>query len=455
MKIRSFFKFANVLFIFWTTALTGLFLSCTNSDKVTLRRFPYRYRAALAICSDIDETTSIEELLALQSYLNGNDSSALGRELNLEVGNSFWFFNSYLGFCNNGKTPGEYAGSIDSGLSIYKGVSDTLDDHADIQLNMVRYGYLDCLHSYGHFGDGSFNRQLAVRAEGLFKHESLSVDVYIDHGATSNLQNIGPAPNQLGDNRESPCYNMDITRSLGIKFLWRGQVTHCIGQSGDSSFINWLKNIYESIQDWRYSDQNYVNDNELVHELMLDDSTIIFDFVRYINEWGKYSETTEQHFINQLGPGQIDDLIENEGYLIFYTHLGKNDGPPYLSSETCRALKHIKKKNESKQLLVTTTSKLLNYYIHQKYLCWHSFSRHDSLIISVDSIANKVEGSYIPDKNDLSGITFKIESSDPVSMEINGNATDFLIINDKKSGERLVSIPWVPLPKPFRKFIKK
>ncbi len=455
MKLNLFLKRAGIFLSLLTISYMGLFISCTNSDNVTLRRFPYPYRAALAICSDIDETSNIEELLGIQSYLDGNDSSALGHELNLEVGNSFWFFNSYLGFCNDRKTRGEYVGPIDGGLSIYKGVSDTLDDHADILLNMVRYGYLDCLHSYGHFGDGTFNRRLALRAAELFKQESLSVDVYINHGTTGDLQNIGPAHNQLGDNRESPYYNMDITRSLGIKFLWRGQVTHCIGQSGNFSIINWLKNIYESIQDWRYSDQDYVNDNELVHEFTLDDSTVIFDFVRYINEWGKYSETTERYFINQLGPGQIDELIGNEGYLVFYTHLGKNDGPPYLSNKTCRALKYVKKMNESKQLLVTTTSKLLNYYIHQKYLYWHSYSRNDSLIISIDSIANKVEGCYVPDENDLSGITFKIESADPVNVEINGIATDFVIFNGEATGERLVSIPWVSLPKPFENLIKR
>ena len=51
--------------------------------KVSLRKFPYPYRAMLAICNDIDESSS-GYFLEIHNYLNG--------ELGLEIGDSFWLY---------------------------------------------------------------------------------------------------------------------------------------------------------------------------------------------------------------------------------------------------------------------------------------------------------------------------------------------------------------------------
>ena len=36
---------------------------------VNLRRFPYPYKAGLAICSDIDGTTTLDRFLGIQEFL--------------------------------------------------------------------------------------------------------------------------------------------------------------------------------------------------------------------------------------------------------------------------------------------------------------------------------------------------------------------------------------------------
>ena len=40
-----------------------------TEGQVSLRRFPYPYKAAMAICSDIDETKTTEEFLEIQPIL--------------------------------------------------------------------------------------------------------------------------------------------------------------------------------------------------------------------------------------------------------------------------------------------------------------------------------------------------------------------------------------------------
>ena len=38
--------------------------------EIGLRKFPYPYKAALSICSDIDGTSTVEEFLEIQEFLN-------------------------------------------------------------------------------------------------------------------------------------------------------------------------------------------------------------------------------------------------------------------------------------------------------------------------------------------------------------------------------------------------
>jgi hypothetical protein len=59
-------------------------------EKVTLRKFPYPFRAALTICSDIDGTDTLENFLATQNFLNTERDTDMGLGIGLEIGNSFF-----------------------------------------------------------------------------------------------------------------------------------------------------------------------------------------------------------------------------------------------------------------------------------------------------------------------------------------------------------------------------
>ena len=67
-------------------------LARDRQTEVTLRRFPYPYRAALAICSDIDETKTAEELLEIHRFLNTTQPTSMGEGVGLEIGNSVYFY---------------------------------------------------------------------------------------------------------------------------------------------------------------------------------------------------------------------------------------------------------------------------------------------------------------------------------------------------------------------------
>jgi len=438
----------------WYGALCVWFISavifnvgCAKHESVYLRKFPYPYEAALTICSDLDETESMEKFLSIQEFLNSNRETPLGTGLGLEIGNSFWFYNQYNQLLKSNPKDttyinSTYSGNPDRGISLFDGTSDTLSLYGGTILKLIRSGYVDCLHSYGEFAEGGFKRDLASRAVDLWKSESLSTDVFINHGGAGNNDNLGSLPRFRGDNPGAVEYHTDLTIPLGIKFLWRGQVTHCIGQDGCFSLINFAKMGYEYFQDILSWDIDYPHDNSLVHTYTLDDGQKVFEFVRFIDSWGKYPSARQEHLPYQLGPKVVDELIRRQGYLIQYTHLGTGKQPPYLSAPTVAALRYMKKKHDDGQLFVTTTSKLLNYYVHSKYLYWHPVTNKDSLCIIIDSISNEVEGSFIPSEKDLEGITFYLPPDKKVSLKVQGNPVSFVENANDKSGQRSISVPW-------------
>ena len=57
-----------------------------------VRHLPYPYRAALTICSDIDDTQNTADFLEIQRFLNTKQQTSMGEGLGLEIGNSFYFY---------------------------------------------------------------------------------------------------------------------------------------------------------------------------------------------------------------------------------------------------------------------------------------------------------------------------------------------------------------------------
>ena len=72
-------------------AIISFALLLTSCEKqVELRKFPYPYKAAFTICSDIDNTETVEEFIKIHNIINRTDTDSC---LGLDIGDSFWFYN--------------------------------------------------------------------------------------------------------------------------------------------------------------------------------------------------------------------------------------------------------------------------------------------------------------------------------------------------------------------------
>jgi len=402
-----------------------------TGDRVALRKFPYPYKAALAVCSDIDGTTTVDEFLEIHKFLNTKEMTGIGRGVGLEIGDSFMMY-----------APPTCAFSYYSGNPI----------NTQIIEKSIKAGYIDCLHSYGEKVD--FTRKDAIKAIKELSKNRCKVDVWVDHATT--VDNLGDDRTfGLGDHPGSSAYHSDITLSYGIKFVWLGRLTMIVGQSGPItlatftgiydpdypiySLVNitkeFAKNILAVFGNKKYAMHKRY---DLMRIAKLDDGQKVYEFLRFDNYWkGVATGATSKRLAYVISKRTLDRLKQVGGYMIVYTHLGKNsDCSQVIPKETQIALRDLASEYERGNIYITTTSKLLNYYLNHKYLNWSYEIRADEIIIRIYSVEDPVFGSFVPTIKDLQGITFYVPDKDKARIYISDREIANILRNLPDHSER-------------------
>ena len=409
----------------------------STEKLVTLRKFPYPYLAAIAISSDIDNTKTLEEFLEIQKFLNTNDMTSMGRGIGLEIGNSFFFY----------EPP-------DQAISYFE--SEPLVRQTIIKF--IEAGYIDVMHSYGK--SKHFNRNDAIRGLKELSNKNLKVEVWIDH--TRSIDNLGNYRTfGKGDHSESTAYHADLTIAYGIKFVWLGRVTMAIGQSVpvsyktftgifDSehilhSFMNitkeFAKNFLGVFGNEKYSLHKA---NDLVKITLLDDGQRVWEFIRFDNHWNGVGKGADSKGLAySISERNLTRLKNFEGYMIVYTHFGKNsECSQYICKEAQVTLRNLANEHKLGNIFVTTTSKLLKYYIVHRYLDWSYDAASGKVNIIISKVEDPIFGAFYPKLSQLAGITFYVPDKDRASIFINEDEiNDIQKNNSDDTGRESITIP--------------
>jgi hypothetical protein len=419
-----------------------------DDGAVSLRKLPYPYQAALAICSDIDGTETTEEFLEIQRFLNTKKITSMGEGVGLEIGNSFYFYDSGDGF--------SYFGSDDRARGV---ITD-----------LIRAGYVDCLHTYG---DGATNRSQILRALEALYTADCRLDVWVNHyGAPSNLgRKFEYALGECrGDDPSSSVYHADVTLAYGIRFVWTGAHTCVIGQSPavkpwyslatvfDPRFpLRSLgctareigKRAFGACRDERFIIHRL---NRLSRVMRLEDGQKVHEFVRYCNHPRGVSQgATSRGLAHAISRRALECLNAVGGFAIVYTHLGKNEGcRQVIAPETQVALRNLEREVREGRIYVTTTSRLLNYYQACMNLVWSYERRQDGWIwITIDQLDDLVLGRSQPTARQLQGLTFYVPDRERADVTVRGVALQGLQRNPADdSGVESVTIPLTHLSFP-------
>ncbi len=387
-----------------------------SKSQVALRKFPYPYKAAIAICNDIDNTETLEEFLEIQKFLNTKEITSMGEGIGLEIGNSFFFY----------EPPNGAISYWLSGPSVRENI-----------ISHIKSGQIDVMHSYGKKSD--FIREDAIKSLSELKRNNCKIDVWVDHDRSKS--NLGDDITfGLGDHPDSKAYHADLTLNYGIKFVWLGRVTMIIGQSAPvtwegfagifdkdhaiHSSINICKEIAKNAMGV-FGSKKYAmhKDNDLLRVVKLDDGNKVYEFTRFDNFWeGVATNANSKGLAYVISGKTLNRLKRAGGYMIVYTHLGRNSGcPQYICKETQDALRNLATEFQEGNIYVTTTSKLLNYYINHKYLGWSFESGDGEVIIRINAIKDPIFGSIIPSVSNLEGTTFYVPNKGKASIYLSNN----------------------------------
>jgi hypothetical protein len=396
-------------------------------NEIELRRFPYPYRAALAICSDIDETDTLEQHEAVQYFMR----KTIGIP----------FSNSFFPYHDEGK------------LCLFSGRSP---DRSAI-IEQIRNGTIDVIHSYGEKKDFS-RRDVEPVWEELRRH-GCNIQVWVDHkDSKSNVCKY--RCHGLGDLPERPEYHTDLTLKSGIRFIWTDRLTNLPGQEVPLSWkslvtlydsqhaletlINMAKTaakIVLSLLGWRKYD--FFKSNCLIQKYQLEDSQWVYEFIRFNNHYkGAAVGDTFLDLYYLISSKVLSRLKAVEGYCIVYTHLGKKFAPESpIAEKTVMALQNLKRESNEGHILVRSAPEILNYCIRSRHLNWTFKKQNGTYLIYIQSIDDPLLGHYVPDSQMLKYLTFYIPNEAQTRIILAGDQVQNTQINPADfSGRQSISI---------------
>lgn len=390
---------------------------------IELLENPHPYKAMLCICSDLDETESADVYFNTSRFLNSKDQTEFGRGVGLEVGNSMYFY-------------------MPEGEISYWSLSER--ERGKIR-EMMRAGLIDCIHS---FGDLASDRSQAAETLEHLDAEGCRLSVWIDH-ATAPSNFGSDIMRGFGDVPGHDVYHSDITLEYGVRFLSMGRVTsmqgqdapvslrgildrRCLGASSMSVAKEATKVVFGLSGNRKY---RMHGTNRLLSKVMLRDGRSAMEFLRSNpNPGGVSVGDTATGIASALNPAFLHRIVRRKGRSVIYTHLGKEiDRKTGFGEDAREALEHLAGMDEAGEVLVTTTSRLLEYVQMHRSIEWETISHKDYVEIAVSSSEASLS---------FTGLSFMVPSKARYQVTINAVPAEFAVVSTEDEYKSVLTVPW-------------
>jgi len=388
-----------------------------EGTAVQIRPFPYPYKAALAICNDLDGVRSFAEMKAIHDVLNGRKMTPCGPGLGLEIDDSIHFFSVHP--------------EQDDSLAYFEGLTHQPAADAPALREGLKSGLLDIVHTWGNYSQkGGFFRQHALWAAEELDKFGLHVPVWINHGDRHNFQNL-KREDSLGDVRETASrrgdrgqvleYHADIARRIGVRYVWIKELTPVIGQERSFDWRDWLENGSDlgrffakgvlSNASSAVSGRPIQLANRLIRFDRMRDGGRFYEMLRY----GDFAMDGSDDLPKLLSLKFLRRLVEVGGACLLYMHLGKGrpSPPAPFAKESYSALERLAQWAQAGDIWVTTASRLCRYVELRQRLKLRAYFGERKAV---------VEGSFAPagDLSDpeIAGLTFYLKDSTTCRLKI-------------------------------------
>ncbi len=422
-----------------------------SEKQVQIRPFPAPFKAALAICNDLDCLCSFPEMKAVHDVLNGRKMTPCGPGLGLEVSDSMHFFSVHP--------------QQDDSFAYFVGLSHQPSEFASALREGMQCGLLDTLHSWGNYSQkGGFVRQHAEWAlEEMEKHH-LRLPLWTNHGDRHNFQNLGredtlgdvPATySARGDRSDVLEYHADIVRRAGVRYVWVKELTQVPGQerglklqdglkAGSYLAKVFLKGVMGSAQEDRFG-QPLQMANRLIRLRKFRDGGMFYELLRY----GAFAKDGTKFIPELLSLRFLRDLVAAGGACLLYMHLGKDRPSPDspFSKDAYQALARLAQWGQSGDLWVTTAGRLCRYIELRQRLILRAYQQEQEIIVQ-----GEFEKAGDLSDPEVSGLTFyypegaKAPASGRVRLLINDREMPLIRNSADSTGKAAFTVPLEPLP---------
>ena len=440
---RPFLLFLKIIYIV-ALSVVGMivFMKILGVGKVEveLRAFPFPYRAGLALCNDIEGADTVEEFLAIQRYLCTEEPTPWGMGLGLEIGNSFRFYDYSETSC----------------LCLLDSSGKRNRSTSEVIASFIHSGHIDVLQTYGDFTEIGFDPDMAVAALNFSADRGLTIPIWVNSQFVDDPQNLGKGNGSLGDDPTSPFYHSYLLKRFGVRYIDTFGFTRIVGQGVSPGIGGWFKMLGEALVNlWNSMGKGGWEirfTNRLLTPMKLDDGSEFLRFTRYLGLPGDIplAAVDVNHLMTQLSRENLDRLIDKGGYMVVYTHLGANQQySEWIPRKARRALRAAANRFRAGQLLITTTSRLLDYNLTQSGLDWDWLEADGEYIITIHGLDHPHDPDFNVDLEMLQGITFYTPDPERTSVYFGEEMIESLQLNPPDhTGRESVTIPWTPLTFP-------
>jgi|GEM_PF-1937028 len=388
----------------------------------------------VAIESDIDRT-SLLRFRETHRFLNTHAETSLGPGLGLDFANSFWCY-------RGGNWSSRQMEARDIGY--WNGDDPTNPTwYADELAAYARAGRFSTLHSFGRFGT-NFTREHAERALEMLDRENIAFKLWSNHGSVHH-QNVATSldgrDDRHGSTPGSPCYHTDLLLQYGVRFFWTGGVNS--NNEGTTKPLH-KATLSDGSKVWVFERNNSLYHDAGDLDLLLRKGAIFSSRSRWAASivWQAYLLEFS------LGQPRLDRLMEQGLYCIYGQHLGNQLGAANFTPGAAAALRRLKQHHDKGAILVSSTERMLRYYLAATYAKVDFNTLEDKHVIDIRSIRDPVNGRHAPTLEDVRGLTFEIEeepadAAKPCQILLNGKPiADADVFDMRAPAGRVAGVRW-------------
>ena len=395
---------------------------------VTLRRCPHPYQAMAAICSD-SAGMSIDTFRELHRFMNTREKTSIGNGVGLDIAGSFPL--------RRGAAPASHSAvKTRRAIAAFDGAraGEPSPDAEEI-LQYMRVGWIDTVDGGDVDLDADgMDRRAALHGLDRLRESGVAIRVWLDCGEP-------PAASDTDATRRGRCGlsagGAALLRAHGIEFAGNtdrlgpaaGASIVKLSAAGDGPAIfgfercEWRRDLPKAARVAALYDLHLEKDDEAHSRLWVG---------------------APQGLPYQITEEVLSRLGTDRHLCVFGQRLGQLSPLMGFDPLMAAAFRRLRQFQDQGVVLVARTSELLHYNRVRDHLEFAVQQLEGRLVIDITAVVDPVRGRWLPQIEDLRGITFDVAAGPAPELRLNGAAiaTAEIAVVHQPGGRINIGVRW-------------